>query len=131
MKPLLLLLAGLVLLAGTPVLPLTAPTWTLPLPLPVVQPATAAVYVYEKDATAVPAGVTAGLDRLNRERKVVATMLEEDAVDGGGDVPEQYRPALQVAKDEGPPVLVVLSGTTVVKVVKAPTTVDQVLEAVP
>lgn len=126
MRPLLLLAAGLVLLSG----PLPAIPWPVPI---VTAPAaaTAAVYVYEKDATAVPVGVTVGLNRLNRDRGIVATLLEADTVDGTGDIPEQYRGALAAAKGHGLPALVVLSGSTVLSVVKAPADPDAIARAVP
>lgn len=126
MRPLLLLAAGLVLLAG--------PLPTIPWPVPAVTApaaATAAVYVYEKDATAVPVGVTVGLNKLNRERKIVATLLEADTVDGTGEIPDQYREALAAATASGLPALVVLSGSTVLSVTPAPTDPDEIARAVP
>ena len=125
MRTLLLLAAGLVLLAG--------PLPTIPWPVSIVTApaaATAAVYVYEKDQTAVPTGVVVGLNRLNRDRGIVATLLEADTVDGMGEIPEQYRPALAAAKDRGLPALVVLSGSTVLSVVQAPADSDAVTGAV-
>jgi hypothetical protein len=92
---------------------------------------TAAVYVYEKDATSIPTGVVVGLNLLNRERGVVATLLEADATDGDGEIPDQYRPALAAAKDRGLPALVVLSGSTVLSIVKDPASSDAVTGAVP
>lgn len=131
MRNLLVLLAGLILLAGTPVLPVpvnvVAPTSPA---TPAPTKATAAVYVYEKDESAIPAGVTSGINKLNREKKIVATLFERDTVDGGGRTPTQYAPALEAAKRESIPALVVLSGTAVVKVVKAPKTEDDVFAAV-
>lgn len=104
------------------------------LPPPDVPPAptvaTAATYVYEKDQTAVPSDVQLGLNKLNRERKIVATLFEEDTIDGDGDVPDQYKVPLAAAQQAGLPSLVVTNGATVVRVVKAPTTEQQVLEAV-
>lgn len=128
------ILVGLLLLAGTPVLPAPGSLWPMPATQPELKPqpvaATAAVYVYEKDAGPVPAGVTSGIDRLNRERKIVASLFEDDSTDGVGHVPEQYRPALAAARKSGEPVLVVLSGTAVVRTAKV-ATVDDVLGAVP
>ena len=124
MRPFVLLAVGLVLLAP---LPLTWP-WAS---RHVTGPATAVVYVYEKDATAVPAGVTVGLNRLNRERKVLATLLEADTTDGESDVPDQYRPALEAARERGLPALVVLSGSTVLAIVQAPTDAEAIVRAVP
>lgn len=126
MRPLLLLAAGLMLLSG----PLPAIPWPVPA---VTAPAaaTAAVYVYEKDATAVPTGVVVGLNRLNRDRGIVATLLEADTVDGTGEIPEQYRPALAAAAASGLPALVVLSGSAVLSVTPAPTDPEAIARAVP
>ena len=122
MRPIVPLLLGLILLSGF-----------LPAGREAVRtgPATAAVYVYEKDATAVPTGVTVGLNRLNKDRQIVATLVEADATDGGGDVPAQYQPALAAARGRGLPALVVLSGSTVLAVVPAPADADSVVRAVP
>jgi hypothetical protein len=92
--------------------------------------ATAATYVYEKDTTAIPAAVMAGLNRLNREKKIIATVFEQDTTDGTNEIPEQYKAAVAEAKKAGLPCLVVLAGANVLGVVKAPTTVEQVWEAV-
>jgi hypothetical protein len=131
-KPWLLLAAGLFLVFGLPPMP-TLPVWTHPEPVAPVAPAaaTAAVYVYEKGETPVPAGVSVGLNQLNRERHVVATLFEQDTTDGGGEVPDQYRPAVDAAKAKGLPSLVVLSGSTVLSIVKAPTTAEEIVRAVP
>lgn len=133
MKPLLALLAGLVMLAGTPVLPVSGTPWRLPVSIPSVVPSTvtAAVYVYEKDESAIPVGVTAGINKLNRDKKIIATLFERDTVDGQGQTPAQYKPALDAAKRESIPALVILSGSSVVKVVKSPKTEAEVLGAVP
>ena len=93
--------------------------------------ATAATYVYEKDSNAVPAGVLAGLNRLNREKKILATAFEEDTRDGSGEVPEQFKVALTAATSAGLPALVVTGGDAVLNVVKAPTTEGQTVGAVP
>lgn len=138
MRPVFHLVVGLLLLAGTPVLPLrvVSVTPSRPSPAPAPAPAnpstvTAVVYVYEKDESAIPVGVTSGINRLNRERKVRATLFERDTVDGSGKTPEQYKPALDAARRESIPSLVVLSGTSVIRVVKAPKTEADVLGAVP
>jgi hypothetical protein len=127
-KPLVLIAAGLVLIFGLPALPsIQWPSAVVATP----ELATAAVYVYEKDESAIPVGVTVGLNRLNRERHIVATLLEADTTDGTGDVPEQYREALAAATASGLPALVVLSGTTVLSVTPAPVDADAILRAVP
>jgi hypothetical protein len=115
---------------------LGAPTPPPPGPDPppvVVDPSVpmAATYVYEKDDTAIPVGVSTGLNRLNRERGVLATLFEDDTRDGDGDVPDQYRVALAAAVQAGLPAFVVTAGDKVLVVVKAPTTEAQILEAVP
>lgn len=93
-------------------------------------PVTAATYVYEKDDTAVPTGVVTGINRLNRERNIIATLFEEDTRDGDGDVPDQYAVALAAATQAGLPAFIVQAGDKVLLVVKAPVTEAQVLEAV-
>jgi len=103
-----------------------------PKPEPVVPvlKATAATYVYEKDATAITAGVMAGLNRLNREKKLIASLYEDDNTNGKDSVPAQYRVALEAAKKAGLPALIITNGDTVLNVVKAPVTEQQVWEAV-
>lgn len=139
MKALRNLLVGLLLLAGTPVLPLSTVTWPTPSPLPAPGPVPAPVnpstitsitYVYEKDTGPVPPAVASALDRINREKKIPATLFEEDTVDGTGKTPAQYKPALDAARAASIPSLVVLSGTAVVKVVKAPKAESDVLSSV-
>ena len=88
-------------------------------------------YVYEKDRNAVPRGVSAALRTLNDDAAysgILASEFEEDTLDGDGGVPEQYQIALSAAKEAGLPALVFQAGDEVVKVIKAPTTTEQVLE---
>lgn len=92
---------------------------------------TSVTYVYEKDDTAVPAAVRAALNKLNRERKIICTIFDDDTTDGTGDTPEQYKAPLKAANEVGLPVLVVMAGDRVVRTVKSPTTEQAVLEAVP
>jgi hypothetical protein len=99
------------------------------LPSIVSTPATAATYVYEKDDTAIPNGVTAGINRLNRETKIVASIYEDDTTDGMGEVPAQFKAAHTAAKEAGLPAFVVTGGDKVLEVVKSPTTAEQVWEA--
>lgn len=101
---------------------------------PVISPAekaTAATYVYEKGDFAVPNPVKAALDKLNRERKIVATMFEDDTTDGDENVPEQYKVPLAAAKEAGLPSLVAHSGSKVLKVTKDPKTEEDVYKGVP
>lgn len=119
-----------------PIVPPTTPnTPTTPTtPVDPTTKATAAVYVYLKGPNGsanVPAAVMGTLNRLNREKKITATLFEQDTTDGTDDVPEQYKIPLAEAKKLGLPCLVVMAGSTVLKVVKAPTTEAQVWEAVP
>lgn len=102
-------------------------------PPPAVDPATtptAAIYVYEKDETAVPSAVRSALNRLNRERKILATEFEDDTIDDTGSTPAQYTIPLAAARKAGLPALVVMAGSEVLSVTLAPTTEEQVLEAV-
>lgn len=93
--------------------------------------ATAAVYVYEKDNHAIPAHVTVAINRLNRERKIVATLLEDDTTNGDGEIPTQYRLALEAARKAGLPAVVALAGGQVIRVTPAPASEAAVMEAVP
>lgn len=93
--------------------------------------ATAATYVFEKDQHVVPNAVEAALDKLNRQTPpIIATIHEVDATDETGAIPEQYKLVVPAAKEAGLPSLVVVGGDKVLKVVKAPTTEEQVMEAV-
>ena len=113
--------------------------------VPVVVPidpskVTAATYVYEKDDGMPSSSVMAGLQRLNRERKIIATALEDDSTDGDGDVAEKDKVPLAAARqawtatDPDYPVFVVMAGSTVLRVAKAtkekPLTETDLLEAV-
>lgn len=89
---------------------------------------TAATYVYEKDDGGVPPPVGAALGELNAAG-LRATTFEEDTTDGSGSVPDQYVVPLKAAREAGLPSLVVTAGQRVKRVVKAPTTKEQVLEA--
>ena len=122
MRPLALIAAGLLLLT------LPGVEWGR---VDTSGSATAAVYVYEKDDGGVPAYVTVAVNKLNRERKVVATLLEDDTTDGDGDVPEQYRAALEAARKAGLPAVVALAGRTVIRVTPRPASEAAVMEAVP
>lgn len=143
MKPVWSFLIGLLLLAGTPLLPVPSGPLRLPTPAPAPSPApapapgpatpstvTAAVYVYEKDESFIPVGVSAAINKLNRDKKITATLFEKDTIDGTGKTPAQYQAALEAARRESIPALVVLSGTTVVRVVKAPKNEAEVLAAI-
>jgi hypothetical protein len=100
--------------------------------LPIVGPvATAATYVHEKDSSPVPNAVQAALDKLNRERKIVATIYEDSTEDGLGEVPDQYKATVTAARESGLPSLVVVGGDAVIRVVKDPKTAEAVMEAVP
>lgn len=100
-------------------------------PFPNKPTVTAAVYVYEKDDGPVPSGVYAGIEKLNREKNILASLFENDTVDGTGETPEQYKPALAAVQNLSIPALVVLSGTNAIRVVEKPQTETEVWEAVP
>lgn len=72
---------------------------------------TAVVYVYEKDDGTPPPGVLSGLNRLNREQKILATAIDDDVTNGDGDTPEQYKIPVESARSKGLPALVVMRGT--------------------
>jgi hypothetical protein len=93
---------------------------------------TRVTYVYEKDQNAVPRQVASALQRINADSSlgVVATEFENDTTDGTGDVPDQYKIALDAARKAGLPALVAQAGDSVVRVISNPKTETQVLEVV-
>lgn len=111
---------------ATPTTPSTPSTPVAPSPVKRV------TYVYEKDDGEIPSEVAVALDRLNRDRKIMATKFEDDSTDGDDQVPEQYKAALAIAREFGEPILVIefIDGRTPLYV-KGPTTKEQVLQAVP
>ncbi len=128
--------APVVVIPPDPVVPPVVP------PVPTDAP-TMATYVYEKDMTAVSAGVMAALNMLNRgqrlgwkpgdplREKLLSTAFEDDTRNGNGEIPPDYKAAHAAATAAGLPALVIQAGNKVLRVVKAPTTAQQVLEAVP
>lgn len=96
---------------------------------PLAPAVTAAIYVYEKDDSLVPGAVMFAINRLNREKKIDARIVDDDVVDGNGQTPDSLKVPIEAARTAGLPSLVVMGGTTVVRTVKAPTTEQQVWEA--
>lgn len=94
-----------------------------------VSKVTEAVYVYEQREHPIPSGVMSGINRLNRERKIVATVVDKDVKNGNGETPSQYKIPFASAIEAGLPALVVMAGDTVRRVVKAPKTEQEVWEA--
>jgi|GEM_PF-1970160 len=115
------------------ILPVTPPDVPPPIvtppPVPPTVKATAATYVYEQRDGPVPVGVLTALNRLNREKKIVATLIDNDTISGAKDIPKQYKTAVAAARAMGLPTLVVTAGDVVLKTVKAPTTEAAVMEA--
>ena len=113
-----------------PVPPVTPPI-TPPVTPPVTVKATAVTYVYEKDQHALPSPVLAALNKINREKGVIATVFEIDTKSGTREIPAQYRATVAAAQQVGLPVLIVQAGDKVLKSVKDPKTEASVLENVP
>jgi hypothetical protein len=88
-----------------------------------------ATYIYEKDTHIAPRPVVEALQKLN-EQGIVATQFEQDTTTGTGQVPAQYTKSLAAAREAGLPALVIEAGGNVVRVVKNPTTLEAVMEAV-
>ena len=101
------------------------PSWAIPT---LHSPVTAVTYVYEKDDGDVPVAVRVAFDLLNR-KGITANPFEDDTRDGNNEVPDQYKVALEAANKAGLPSLVATAGQKVIRVVKAPTKVEEVLEA--
>jgi hypothetical protein len=110
------------------------PPPTPPDPGPDPPPATkvtAVTYVHEKDQNHVPRGVASALQSLNAAGSCgVCSEFEEDTLTGTGQVPAQYRVALEAARKAGLPALVVQAGDQVLRVVRDPQTESDVQEAV-
>lgn len=118
-------LLGIIAVQLAPALPVAWPNFiTITAPV-----ATKATYVYEQRAGSVPSPVLAALDKLNRSG-ITASPVDQHVTSGKGPVPVQFVVAFEEAKKAGIPCLVVEYSTGPPKVVKAPTTAEQVLEAV-
>jgi len=61
----------------------------------------------------------------------VATLLEDDTTNGDGEVPAQYRLALEAARKAGLPAMVAMAGGQVLRVTPKPSNEAAVMEAVP
>jgi hypothetical protein len=66
------------------------------------------VYVFEKDDSAPSIEVMTMLDKLNRAG-IEATDVDDDVVDGDGQVPDQYKAAIDAARLAGLPTFVLLA----------------------
>lgn len=92
---------------------------------------TSVTYVFEKDTgAAIPSPVLFALNKINREQKIPATVLEYDTTDGDSQVADQYKPVVEAVTKDDLPAVVALAGTDVVKVVKSPKTENEVLDLV-
>lgn len=101
-------------------------------PVPDTKPGLVRVtYVYEKDDSPVPSEIHAGINRLKREKKVLASLFEEDTTDADGDVPDQYKVALSEARAAGLPALVAEYADKSRKVLVNPKTEAQVWSLAP
>jgi hypothetical protein len=118
-------LCGIILAQWVPATPIGLP-W-LPSVVTLKKP-TKATYVYEQRAGSVPSAVLSALNTLNRSG-IVATPVDQHVLGGGDSIPAQYVVAMEEAKKAGIPCLVVEYSTGPPKVVKAPTTAEQVLES--
>lgn len=94
------------------------------------QTPTAATYIYEKDDGGIPSPVLTAIDKINREKKIVADFFEDDTVDGTGQTPQRYKSALAAARASGLPALVVTIGPGQFRIVKDPRTEAAVFEAI-
>jgi hypothetical protein len=87
-------------------------------------------FVTEVQNEPVPRPIAAALRKLN-EQGILATSIDQDAVTGLGERPKQYVIAIDRAKIDGVPCLVVQAADVVVRTLKVTkdTTEEQVLEA--
>ena len=109
----------------------TTPTTTTTTPLDKVTSVTYVHDIHGENDKPIPSAVRSGLNRLNIEKNILATIVEIDSPDGTGDVPEQYKLDIEAAKKEGLPAVVSRSGDKVLKVVKDPSTEEQIYSLAP
>lgn len=86
-------------------------------------------YIYDHPDMAVPSEVRNAIDILNQRKGFQATIHEKDSLTGDGKVPEQYVVPIEEAEKVGLPAFVVTGNGKAIRVVKSPTTVDEILEA--
>lgn len=102
-------------------------------PVQPVEPApskpTSVIYFYEKDQTSVPGYVQAALNKINRQG-VDAVLYEIDTRGKDGQVQPRFKVAHERAIKEGVPVLIVMTGETVSKVIKSPKSEAEMLGAI-
>jgi hypothetical protein len=123
-RPLAFILGGLILAFGFPPMP-TLPTFDWPSVVTPVATVERATLVYEKDRDVVTPAVRAGISALNA-RGIVADLYELNPED---EVKPSYLLAVEAAKKQGTPLLVVMAGGKVIRTVKNPLTVESVTEA--
>lgn len=90
-------------------------------PTPNTDKPIAITYVYEKDQTAPPSEIDVVLDRINREKKIKANMLEDPTNNENSRVAKQFEKTLPAAKEAGLPAAVAEYADGRVKAIKNPT----------
>jgi hypothetical protein len=120
-------LVGIVLLVALSLSRLSTPSQP-PAP-PETRKVTQVTYVYEKDDGPVPRPVEYAVRQLNK-KGILGSIFEKDQRTGDGEVPEQYKIALEAGREAGLPSLVVQAKQNVLKIVKGVTTEQHVMDAV-
>lgn len=93
--------------------------------------AIAGTYFYEQRVGDPPPAVQSAIDTLNSKEGFAADIADVDVINKAGTIPKQYELTLPEAKRIGPPVWVTRSEKKVLKSVKAPKTVEEILETAP
>jgi len=83
---------------------------------------TQVTFIYEKDDSVPPRAVQDALRDLN-EADILASAIDKDVSNGQGDMPEQYKIALDAAAGKLP-CLVVQAGDKILRVIEDPTAKD-------
>lgn len=79
-------------------------------------------YVYEQREGGPSNEIQSVMDRINREKKIKTTMVDDDAENADGQIPKQYRVAIEESKKIGVPCVVALDTEgRMVKSIKKPT----------
>lgn len=125
MRPIALIIGGLILAFGLPPMP-TIPTfdwpaWNVVTPVATVDRGT---YFYDFRKTPVPQDIKDAFREINERDGIVF-----DFCDVSGDIPASYQAGRDAAQKAGLPSVVMMSGSTVAKVLHSPSG-KQVTEAV-
>ena len=104
---------------GAPLpIPGPIPGTPTPAPDPISTNVTKATFIYEKDKTSPSSSLLVKMNKLNREKNILATLFDIDTTNGLGQIPEMYRKEVEAATNQTP-CLVLSNDSGVIKVLKS------------